>query len=75
MVHKLQGRIRYDENFHGDGEHFVFEVKWPNEKEWGLDMAFKLLDYEKEKGAVVSYQALTKVREWMKLGVDFHFGK
>lgn len=71
----LQGRIRYEENWNGHGEHFVFETKWSDEKEWGLDTAFALLDYQGEKGAVVSYTAVTKIREWMKLGVQFYFGK
>ena len=72
---KLMGRIRYEEDWCGRGEHFVFENKWSDEDEWGLEVAFKLLDYGEEKGAVVSYQAITKIREWQTLGIDFHFGK
>lgn len=72
---KLLGRIHYEEDWYGMGEHFVFETKWSNEDEWGLDTAFKLLDYNGEQGAVISYQALTKVREWTRLSVDFYFGK
>lgn len=71
----LEVRIRYVENWNGQGEHFVFENKWTNEDEWGLDTAFKLLDYNGKKGEVVSYQALTKIRELMTLGVPFRFGK
>lgn len=72
---KLVGRIHYDEDWHGMGEHFVFETKWKSEDEWGLDTAFKLLDYNGEKGAVISYTAITKIREWTRLGIVFHFGK
>lgn len=72
---KLQGRIHYEENWNGWGEHFIFETKWTDEDEWGLDTAFKLLDYNGESGAVMSYQALTKVREWTRLGIDFYFGR
>lgn len=72
---KLEGRIRYEENWNGLGEYFIFETKWASEKEWGLDTAFKLLDYKGEQGVVMSYRTLTKVREWANLGIDFHFGK
>ncbi|MBQ6483078.1 MAG: hypothetical protein IJI45_18385 [Anaerolineaceae bacterium] len=64
----LIGRIRYVENWHGEGEHYVFELKWENEDEWGLDTAFTLVDDR------ISYHALTKIREWIKCGVDFYFG-
>lgn len=62
---KIKGRIRYDENWNGHGEYFCFEIK--SENEWGLDTAFRLIDDR------LSYQALTKVREWMRNGVDFHW--
>ena len=41
-------RIRYDENWCDQGEHFVFEGKWSDEKDWGLDSAFPLFDYDKD---------------------------
>lgn len=66
-------RIRYVENWNGNGEYFLFEGKWSNEEEWGLDTAFKCLDYHGEKGAVVSYQALTKIRELQRMGVPVSF--
>lgn len=72
-------RIRYDENWCDQGEHFVFEGKWSDEKDWGLDSAFPLFDYDKdgyhETGSLISYRALTKIRELMKMGIDFRFGK
>lgn len=70
---KLECRIRYVENWNGAGEHYVFETKWSDESEWGLDTAFKLLDYGNEKGAVVSYTALTKIRELKKMGAEIYF--
>ena len=33
---KLEGRVRYEENWRGEGEYFIFEIKWTDEKEWGL---------------------------------------
>ena len=72
---QLECRIRYVENWNGQGEYFVFENKWTDEDEWGLDTAFKLLDYGEGKGNVISYQALTKIRELQKLGIPFRFGK
>ena len=72
-------RIRYDENWSGEGEHFVFEGRWSNEKEWGLDSAFPIVnksdlkdDNEKEK-YLIHYTALTKIRELKNLGIDFYF--
>ena len=64
---KLQGRIRYVEDWNGRGEHYLFESKWSDENEWGLDTAFHLED------DMIHYTALTKVREWLRLGVDVRF--
>ena len=70
-------RIRYVEDYRGQGEHYVFEGKWSDEEDWGLDCAFQLLDYEKdgisEKGVLLNYQALTKIRELMKMKIHFYF--
>jgi hypothetical protein len=63
----LEARIRYDENYMNDGEHYVFENRWSDEEEWGMEMAFKLIDDR------LSYQALTKIREWKRLGIPFYF--
>lgn len=68
-----QVRIRYDEDWRGDGEHFVFEGKWTNEDEWGLDTAFKLFDYKGEKGVLLNYQCLTKIRELNRMQIPFYF--
>ena len=74
----LEERIRYVEDYFGEGEHFVFECKWSNEKSWGLDSAFPLVSYEDGKlvlgkGDLLNYQALTKIRELQKMGVRFYF--
>ena len=57
----FQARMRYDENWHGQGEHYVFENKWSDEDEWGLDTAFPLVDDR------IHYTALTKIRDLPKL--------
>ena len=64
---KLEGRIRYDENWRNEGEYYVFEIYDDEYNEWSLDTAYKLIDDR------LSYQALTKVREWQKLDIGFHF--
>lgn len=78
---KLQCRIRYEENWNERGEYFIFENKWTDEDSWGLDSAFPLLDYrgedgtvlEQDKGAVLHYTALTKIRELQNMGIEFYF--
>ena len=69
----FEERIRYVEDWHGEGEHFLFEGKQSDEENWGLDMACKLFDYNGEKGVLISYQALTKIRELIKMKVPYHF--
>ena len=68
-IPRFECRIRYEENWHDKGEHFVFENRWTDEDVWGLDTAFKLTDDR------ISYQALTKIRELMKNGIHFYFSK
>lgn len=76
---RYEVRISYEEDWHGEGEHFVFEGKWSDEEEWGLDTAFKLLDFRNEKGfpieqnVLLNYQALTKIRELIRSGIYFYF--
>lgn len=64
----LEARIRYVEDWNGDGEHYLFENRWTNENEWGLESAFPLKD------DMIYYTALTKIREWKNLGIPFYFG-
>ena len=70
-------RIRYVEDWHGEGEHFLFEGKQSDEEAWCLDTAFKLFDLDyngyHNKGELISYQALTKIRELRKMGIPYHF--
>lgn len=62
---KMVGRIRYAENWHGEGEHFVFEWKWDDEDEnqWTLTCAAPVVN------DMVHYTALTQIREWQKIGI------
>lgn len=74
---KIETRIYYDENWNGEGEHFVFETRREGE-DWGLDSAFPLVSYENGelvcgKGDLINYTALTKIREYKKLGVKIYF--
>lgn len=66
---RYECRIRYDEDWNGRGECFVFEGKWTDEDEWGLDTAYALIDDK------ISYEALTKIRELMRNGVHFYFSQ
>lgn len=73
---RMIGRIRYDENWMNEGEHYVFEFRWEDEGEndWSMECAFPLLSYKDGelvcgKGDLIHYTALTKVREWMKQGI------
>lgn len=75
-----QVRIRYTDSYrlYSDRdpvEAYVFEGKWSDEDEnkWSLDTAFQLLDYEGEKGILLNYQALTKIRELQKMQIPFYF--
>lgn len=75
---RLEARIRYEEDWNGRGEYFVFENKWTNEEYWGLDCAFACISFKDGemvigKGDLLNYQALTKVRELMRLGIRFYF--
>lgn len=71
---RVQGRIRYVENWEENprgGEWFLFEIQSRDTGEWGLDTAYPL----SADGESLNYRALTHVREWMDLGIEFHFGE
>ena len=74
-------RIRFVEDWNGHGEHFVFEGKMSDESdtEWGLDAAYKLFDLDyngcHEKCALISYEALTKIRQLIAMRTDFWFAR
>lgn len=74
-------RIRYDKDWKGHGEYFVFEGKMSDESDdqWGLDAAYKLFDLEvdgnTEKGVLIHYEALTKIRQLLDRRIDFWFSR
>lgn len=71
---KVQGRIRYVENWELDpkgGEWYLFEIFRKDTQDWGLDTAYPL----SKDGEMINYRALTHVRQWQNLGIDFHFGE
>lgn len=76
---KLQVRMKYYEDWNGRGEHFVLENKMPDEDEWGLGTAYKLFDLKDDQGNVIkegellSYEALTKIRDLKKRGIEVRF--
>ena len=78
---KMIGRVRYVEDWYGQGEHFLFECKWEDEPEtgWSLDSAFPLFDVidgeiKTGTGDYIHYTALTKIREWRKTSItDIYF--
>lgn len=63
-------RIRYVEDWNGQGEYYVFEGRWSDEEKWGVDCAFQLFG---ENAQLVNYQALTKIRELKKMNIPFYF--
>ena len=65
---KMVGRIRYDENWHDEGEHYVFEWRFEDEDSWRFECAAKLYNFGEYKD-MLHYTALTKIREWNKLGI------
>lgn len=73
---KMIGRISYVENWHGEGEHYVFEWKFDDEdnNQWSFECAAPLCEFKDGKvvtgsGEMVHYTALTKIREWSKIGI------
>lgn len=73
---RMIGRIRYDENWMNEGEHYVFEFKFEDEDDnsWSMESAFPLVSFKDGEmicgsGDFIHYTALTKVREWMKQGI------
>ena len=65
---KMIGRIRYCEDWHGEGEHYVFEWRYDDEVEWNFECAAKLFNFGEYKD-MVHYTALTKIREWNRIGI------
>lgn len=66
-MEKPECRIRYCEKDQDGDECYIFETRQNEGEEFGLSHSFRLIDDR------LSYQALTQVRELMKLGYDIHF--
>lgn len=64
---KPECRIRYCEKDQDGDECYIFEIRQSENEEFGFSKSFRLIDDR------ISYQALTAVRELMKLGYDIHF--
>lgn len=72
---RLEARIRFVD-LENDGEGFIFENKWSDEEEWGMDTLFNLIPQDDDPNHdLISYQALTKIRELQRMGIDVRFGK
>lgn len=69
----IEGRVRYCKDWNGKGEYYLFESRRAGEDEYSLENAFKLWDYEGENAVMIHFSALPKIREWMAIGVNFHF--
>lgn len=67
---KMLGRITYDPDWHGEGEHYVFEWKFEDEgpEGWRFECAAGLHNFGEYKD-MIHYTALTKIREWNRLGI------
>ncbi len=62
---KPECRVRYVKN--DEGEWYNFEIRQNEDEDFGLDTSFRLVDDR------LSYQALTKIRELMKLDYRIYF--
>lgn len=60
-------RIRYCEKDQHGHECFIFEIRQNDEEEYGFSKSFRLIDDR------ISYQALTEIRELIRLGYDICF--
>ena len=60
-------RIRYCERDRDGDECYIFEIRQKSNEEFRFSKSFRLIDDR------LSYQALTEVRELMKLGYNIYF--
>lgn len=65
---KMIGRIRYEKNWHNEGEHYVFEYKYEEEDDWSFECAAPIVSVGEYKD-MIHYTALTKIREWNNIGI------
>lgn len=71
---KMIGRISYVENWRNEGEHFVYEHRFEDEDDWTFESASPLCEWKDGKlkvgsGDFIHFEALTKIREWKKIGI------
>lgn len=62
-----QCRIRYCEKDAEGNECYIFEIRQDHNEEFGFCMSFRLIN------DMLSYQALTQIRELKKMGYDIYF--
>ena len=65
-MEKPECRIRYCEKDQDGDEYYIYETR-QDEEEFGFSKSFRLIDDR------ISYQALTELRELMRIGYDIHF--
>ena len=66
-MEKPECRIRYCEKDQDGDECYIYETRQDEGEEFGLSKSFRLIDDR------ISYQALTELRELMRLGSGIHF--
>ena len=70
---KVEYRIRYAQNYKGLEECYLFESKSSNSDNWTLDTAYGLQKDANGENTLISYEALTKIRELQQMGISFYF--
>ena len=60
-------RIRYCEKDQDGDECYIFEIRQSEGEEYGFSKSFRLIDDR------LSYQAITEIRELLKLGYKIYF--
>lgn len=66
-MEKPECRVRYCEKDQDGHEVYIFEIRQHGEEEYGFSKSFRLIDDR------ISYQALTEIRELLRLGYDICF--
>lgn len=64
---KPECRIRYCEKDQDGYECYIFEIRQSSEEKYGFSKIFRLIDDR------ISYQAITEIRELLKLGYEIYF--
>lgn len=63
-----QCRIRYCEKDDSGKECYIFEIRQSHDEEFGFSMSFALVN------DMLSYKALTQIRELKRMGYEVFFG-